>query len=158
MGIEIAALAIGAGLAAGAAAKQNQAVRKAKGSAQKAFTIESQQAQQQTRFQQTQAARDLAEARGRLLTSAGFGMVGSGGSVAAIERMLEIQSAENQGQIGTNAANNQDRLTSGYQSTAYQLESSRRSIGISAAQGGLQGLQTGLVIGQGVKELLKKDE
>lgn len=158
MGIEVAVLAIGAGLAAASAAKQNQAIKRTKASAGKAFAIESQQEQQQARFQQSQTARDLASARGRLLASAGFGMVGEGGSQAAIERMLEIQAAENSDQIGTNSRNNQDRLTSGYQANAYQLDSGRRNIGISAAQGGLQGLQTGLVIGQGVKELMKGDE
>ncbi len=144
----------GAASSAYAASQKNTAIRRSMDSAHEATVIQNNQELAQA--QQTKLSRSQEGSRLRALAvvnAAERNVDPNSGSAALIEQQALIDEATNRSTIDTNLKYGGLRNTSQYNATTTSLRSQGQSPVLQGLLGGLQGLSTGLSIGQGLDRL-----
>lgn len=155
LAIAVGTTALGAATSASAASSRNRSIERSARSQNEATATLN--AQESAQAQQAKLERSRESQRLRALSvvqAAGRGVDISSGSVQLWQQQAIIDEATNRSTIDSNLRNNTNRNTSAYNANAEQLKSQARNVLLDTFTGGLQGLSTGLSIGQGVNNIL----
>lgn len=134
------------------AAQQNKALKRAGQSQNESARVQAGQVASQGLAERSQNRRtaDMIAARARVLSIAAGG---TGGDTAAdLDRTILFDSARNSEISRRNEAARIAAIRSGNSASIAQIRSQTRSMILDSIVGGLQGLSTGLGLGQGLKD------
>lgn len=148
-------LAIGATLAAvsaagtaAAAMQRNQAISAAMQSQVKAAKTQQEQLAEAASVERMKTMRTSQQLQGRVRVAAAQAGATSEGSFEAFDRQAAFDAGLNKAIIDRNLFNQQQAVRSGAQANLASLSGSTQNPFLAAFGGGVQGMQTGLAIGQ----------
>lgn len=128
------------------ARSQNRAIEASMASVRRNEAVTTQQIQEQAALEQRKRADEAAQLEGRIRVATAERGIGSGGSVALLQRQNRQIAAVDARIISQNAANQLLALRTGSQAQIDQLQASAPNELLTAFSGVLQGATTGLNI------------
>jgi hypothetical protein len=156
-GIGETALIIGAiGAAAGtttaavSAEQQNKAANASKQAAQRAAQVQSKQVSDAAKLEQFKVLRRQEQIRGRIRLASAEGGVADFGSLSALNRQNDLDSALNLDVLRTNTASASARIGSDLNAELARLSGSYRNTLLSGFEGTLGGAAQGINLGGGL--------
>jgi len=157
----VSALVIGGGMAAAQgglsiaqASARNSALSRSAASANANARTELEQQNRVAGIQTTRARQNAARVRGLITVAAASRGVGAGGSVAALERNVDQDTALNQYAIDTNHYGAGQRVLAQLANVNQNLANEGQNPLLSGVTGALQGFSTGLSIAGGIKGIM----
>ena len=145
--VPLAIAAVGAGVAAAGAAKQNAAIRRSAAASNAAYATQAKQVSNQASVEQMKRQNEAARVAGRLrVAAASAGVNIEGGSYADLVQQNNYDAGLNLAILNQNRSNEIARVQSGANAHLADLQGHLQSVLLSSLQGGVQGFSTGLQI------------
>lgn len=126
---------------------QNKAIQRSMNSQAQAAGIQQEQLVEQAAVERRRIQNQTQQIEGRLRVAAGESGVGLGGSMEALGRQAQIDQATNLAILDSNLDNQQQRVQSGLEANLASLSAQTQNPLLAGLVGGINGLQTGLSIG-----------
>lgn len=154
IGLAIGLGALSAGVAGAGAAQQNSAAKRAAASAGTAASVQARQVAEAGRFEQLKAAREAELVRGRMrVAAAAAGIAPDVGVFSALAQQEAFDYAINQAVMQQNTRNQIASVLSGGAANIAQIRSQMQNPLLSGIGGAIQGVQTGLTIGNAINSI-----
>lgn len=154
--LPVATTGLGIASSAAAAAGTNRSIRASMRSQSVAAQAQQRQLVAQTADEQRKNVSQVQALIGRIRAGGGEAGIGTGGTMAALERQAIFDAALNDEILNQNLANNLASVRSGYQANAAQTASQARNPIFDGFLGGVQGLTAGLQIADGIDRIMTR--
>lgn len=149
IGLAVGTAAIGASASRAQAEQNNAAIGRSQESLVRSTAAQQQQIADAAALEKRKLNLQSAQIEGRIRAATG----GQSGSDLALIRQNSITLAENLGTVDINFKNQIERIQSGHEANATQLQAGLIDPGLATFTGGLGGFQTGLSIVTGLGQL-----
>jgi len=146
---------IGAASSANAARQQNRAIERSFESQSRATETKQNQLAEAAALEKRKRINEAAQIEGRIRVAQG---AGTAGNIRLLQQANDLNRSIDLSIIDRNFSNQIDLVQSGFEANIESLASRTQSPLLSGFSGGLSGVQTGLSIGQGVKNINKTKE